>query len=228
MYRTVTFSRCVALWLLTLTSGALAEQGVSARDDASLQALRTYLDGLSTLRAEFRQAVISRDLEHLEDTRGRVTLKKPGRFRWDYLEPFERVISADGERVWLYEADLEQVTIRRLDTGIGATPAALLTGATEVLDHFALTDTRTEGEVRWLRLAPRAPESDFASIDLGFAYDEGDDEADDEIVQIFLTDRLGQQTRIYLSDIERGARIDDAFFRFEVPDGADVIDEGDL
>lgn len=223
MHRSVTIIQCVsALLLLTAACGAQSQplQDASDSDEQSLSLLRTYLDDLSTLRAEFRQEVISRDLERLEDTRGRVALKKPGRFRWDYLEPFARVISADGERVWWYEADLEQVTIRRFDAGLGATPAALLTGTTDVLAHFTFTGTRTEDSVRWLSLAPRSPESDFSGIDLGFT--------DGELLQIFLTDRLGQQTRIYLSDVDRGTDIDDDFFRFEVPEGVDVIDEDDI
>lgn len=217
----MTYSQYVsALLLMTFACGVLAQPGASGGDDPSLRLLRTYLDEMSTLRAEFRQEVISRDLERIEDTRGRVAFKKPGRFRWDYLEPFERVISSDGERVWLYEADLEQVTIRRFDSGLGATPAALLTGATDILVHFRFVGAHSEDSIRWLSLASRAPESDFAGIDLGFT--------DGELLQIFLTDRLGQQTRITLSAIDRGADIDDAFFRFEVPAGVDVIDEDDI
>ncbi len=211
-----------ALLLITLACGAQSrpEAAASAGDEMSLQVLSTYLDELTALRAEFRQEVISRDLERLEDSRGHMALKKPGRFRWDYLEPFERVISADGERVWLYEADLEQVTIRRFDSGLGATPAALLTGATDVLEHFAFAGARTEDSIRWLSLVPRSPESDFAGVDLGFT--------DGELLRIYLTDRLGQQTRITLSAIDRHVDIDDDYFRFEIPEGVDVIDEDDI
>ncbi len=197
----------------------MAAPATSPSDDG-MQVLRAYLDGLDTLSASFRQRIIGSDLEPLEDASGRVVLKKPGRFRWDYVEPYERVITADGERVWLYEADLEQVTIRRLDAGLGETPAALLTGATEVLDHFDYRGSAADGGMRWLRLEPRSAESDFAAIELGFAAD--------ELQRIFLTDRLGQRTQIFLSDIDQDTAVPDEFFRFAVPDGVDVIDEGEL
>jgi len=203
---------------IALTAGSAVPEYPSADD--GLQVLRAYLDGLGTLSADFQQQIVSRELETVEESSGRVVLKKPGRFRWDYVEPYERVITADGERVWLYEADLEQVTIRRLDAGIGDTPAALLTGDADVLDHFEYRGSMTDGEIRWLRLEPRSAESDFAAIELGFA--------GGTLRQIFLTDRLGQLTRIYLSEIDATTDVPDTFFRFAVPDGVDVIDEDEL
>jgi len=188
--------------------------------DDGLAALRAYLDGLDTFSAAFRQQVVSRDLEPIEDARGRVVLKKPGRFRWDYAEPYERVISADGERVWLYEADLEQVTVRRLDAGLGETPAALLTGTADVLDHFHYRGSMIADDVRWLRLEPEAAESDFAAIELGFV---GDD-----LQGILLMDRLGQKTKIDFDDVDTETAVDDDLFRFEPPPGVDVIDENEL
>lgn len=206
--------------LVTLSLAVTVAPAATDEADENLQLLRAYLDDLGTLSAAFHQQVIGRDLEPVDDARGRVVLKKPGRFRWDYTEPYERVISADGERVWLYEADLEQVTIRRLDAGIGETPAALLTGTADVLDHFDYRGSVADGEIHWLRLEPRSAESDFAGIELGFAAG--------ELQRIFLTDRLGQKTQISLSDIEAGADVPDEFFHFEIPDGVDVIDEDEI
>ena len=107
---------CLLLVAGCLIGAAAASQGPESDDGLDL--LRNYLDGLDTLSADFTQAIVNRDLEPIDESGGRVVLKKPGRFRWDYREPYERVISADGERVWLYEADLEQVTIRRLEAGL--------------------------------------------------------------------------------------------------------------
>jgi len=213
--------RAFALIVLLFPVVALAATAPAAVPvDDGLEVLQAYLEHLGTLSAEFRQQIIGRDLEPIDDARGRVVLKKPGRFRWDYSDPYERVISADGERVWLYEADLEQVTIRRLDAGLGETPAALLTGAAGVLDHFDYRGSAEDGGFRWLRLEPRSAESDFAGIELGFS--------DGELQRIFLTDRLGQRTQIYLTAIDQDTDVPDEFFRFEVPDGVDVIDEGEI
>jgi len=211
---------CVCLILVAgCLTATVAGSQASVADDG-LNVLRAYLDGLGTITADFRQRIVDRDLEPIDDSSGRVILKKPGRFRWDYREPYERVISADGERVWLYEVDLEQVTIRRLDAGLGETPAALLTGAADVLDHFDYRGSEVDGEIRWLRLEPRAAESDFSGIELGFA---GDD-----LRRIFLNDRLGQRTQIFLSNVDTATAVTDEFFVFQVPEGVDVIDADDL
>ncbi|MBT8443645.1 MAG: outer-membrane lipoprotein carrier protein LolA, partial [Gammaproteobacteria bacterium] len=121
---------------------------------------------------------------------------------------------------WLYEVDLEQVTIRRLDAGLGETPAALLTGAADVLDHFEYRGSETDGDISWLRLEPRAAESDFSGVELGFA--------GSELRRIFLTDRLGQRTQIFLSNVDNVTAVADEFFVFQVPEGVDVIDADDL
>jgi outer membrane lipoprotein carrier protein len=203
---------------LFLTGFAWAEN--TPADDDGQQLLRDYLDGLGTFSADFRQRITDRNLELVEDVSGRVVLKKPGRFRWDYVDPYERVIAADGERVWLYEADLEQVTIRRLDAGLGETPAALLTGSADVLEHFEYRGSRVEAEMQWLRLEPRAATSDFAMIELGFVAR--------QLRQVSLIDRLGQQTRIDFKNVDTASAVPDAFFRFVPPAGVDVIDEDDL
>jgi len=202
------------------TVGDAAGHSASGAGDPGLTRLRTYLTDLNSLRAKFRQEVINGDLELVEEASGRVALKKPGRFRWDYQLPFERVIVADGARVWLYEADLQQVTVRRLDAGLGETPAALLTGDADVLDHFEYLGSSTDNGIEWIQLKPNSAESDFEMISLGF---DGDD-----LVEIALADRLGQRTRLYLTEIERLETLPDELFRFAIPDGVDVIREGDL
>jgi outer membrane lipoprotein carrier protein len=171
------------------------------------------------MQATFRQEVVSGD-EIAQKARGRFALKRPGRFRWDYQQPYERVVVGDGERLWLYEADLEQVTVRPLRAGLGETPASLLTGEPNVLDRFEYVSSWSGEGIAWVRLKPRAAESDFDSIAIGFA--------GDRPVQLELNDRLGQQTRVFFSDIELNRPIDDATFRFDVPGGVDVIREGEL
>lgn len=188
--------------------------------DQGLVRLRDYLDEFESLRANFRQEVINADLELVEQASGRVLLQKPGRFVWNYEQPHERVIMADGERVWLYEADLEQVTIRRFDTGLGETPASLLTGTADVLDHFEYVESSFVDGLEWIQIKPRSPESDFASIILAF---DGDN-----LTQIALLDRLDQRTRLYLSEVEKPTIVESGEFVFVVPDGADVIGDGEL
>lgn len=215
--------------LLCASSLALiACPAVLAADDAAgadsrapgLDRLRTYLDEFQSLRATFRQEVVSRDMELVEQASGKVILQKPGRFVWNYEQPYERVIMSNGEKIWLYEADLEQVTIRRFDSGIGETPASLLTGTADVLDHFEYVEASSVEGLELIQLKPRSPESDFESIILGF--DGGN------LVQIALLDRLEQRTRLYLTDIERPASVRADEFVFDIPEGVDVIGETEL
>ena len=205
--------------VVTPVSGA-SEETTNAAGEPGLVRVRAYLADLKILRANFRQEVTNSDLELVEEASGRVTLKKPGRFRWDYTLPFERVIVADGERVWLYEADLQQVTVRRLDAGLGETPAALLTGDADVLDHFEYVGSSMDDGIEWIRLKPNSIESDFEMISLGFD--------SDDLVGISLADRLGQRTRLYLTEVERLETLSDELFRFTPPEGVDVIGEDDL
>jgi len=207
------------LGLLVLAGQASGTESAQ-HDAAALDRLRSYLAGMQDLRAAFRQEVIGPDQEVIESASGTVVLSKPGRFRWDYREPYKRVIVADGKHVWFYESDLEQVTIRRMAAGLGETPAALLTGDVAALDHFRLLDTWSSDDLRWLRLAPISAEADFSTVDLGFGAG--------ELRQIEFVDRLGQRTRIVLSAIDRSPLPDDRIFQFKIPDGVDVIGADDM
>ena len=179
-----------------------------------------YLESMDELRAEFLQEIIDVDETVIERASGSVSLKKPGQFRWDYREPYERVIVADGIKVWLYEADLEQVTIRDLNADVDDTPAALLTGSPAALDQFEFVTSWMRGELEWIQLEPKAREADFASVDLGFLKD--------ELVQLEFIDRLGQRTRIVFSEIDRAPSLAADEFEFEIPEGADVIGTDDI
>lgn len=172
------------------------------------------------MRANFRQEIVNGNQDVVETARGRMVFKRPGRFRWDYEQPYQRAVVADGERLWLYEADLQQVTVRPLAAGLGETPAALLTGDRAVLNRFEFVGAWSGDQVSWVRLKPRSADSDFDSVAIGFS--------GDRPVQLEINDRLGQQTRLFLSEIELNARVADGIFTFKVPDGVDVIREGEL
>lgn len=214
---------CASLLALCFSPQAFAANDEAEADAAAqpgLERLRTYLDQFQSLRARFRQEVVDRDMELVEEASGQVVLQKPGRFIWNYEQPYERVIMSNGEKIWLYEADLEQVTVRRFETGMGETPASLLTGTSDVLDHFEYVDASSVEGLELIQLKPRSRESDFASIILGF---DGD-----VLVQIALLDRLEQRTRLYLSEIEKPASVRAEEFVFVIPDGVDVIGETEL
>lgn len=205
---------------LALCLSLLLPLSSAGESDAGLSRLQGFLDELDTLTADFTQAVVNRDDELVESATGQVVLQKPGRFRWDYRQPFERVIVADGQRVWLYEADLDQVTVRLLDEGLGETPAALLTGTVGVLERFEYLGSQAQGELLWVTLGPRSEVGDFDSVRLGFI--------GRQLARLELRDRLGQTTRLEFSRVQQGVELPANVFTFAVPDGVDVIGEDEL
>lgn len=210
--------RRAVLLLPALLLAAFAPAVPAAGPEPGLAVLEAFLDRVRTLTADFRQETVDADGQVVETARGELALQRPGRFRWDYREPFERLVLADGERLWLYEADLEQVTVRALGAGLGETPAALLTGERSALERFELVTSWRGEDLAWVRLAPRSADADFESVAIGFA--------GTTPVRFELADRLGQQTRIVFSDVKLNPALPDSRFRFEPPPGVDVIREG--
>ena len=205
-------ARWIAGWLACLLAPAAFAQGggdAVARVDA-------YLASLKTLSADFAQVVRNRDGQVVDRASGTLSLSRPDRFRWDYRQPYLQTIVADGERLWLYDSDLEQVTVRALEAGLGSTPAMLLSGSGKVGDAFTALALEREGEWTWARLRPKQEASDFDRVGLAF-------DARGELAAMELRDKLGQATVIEFGNVRRNPALDPALFRFEPPPGADVI-----
>ena len=212
--------RAIFLLCCALVCAAGNAAAPTRTDDPGLQRLRSFLTGVTSLRADFRQRVVDSRQQIVEDSNGQVLMQRPGRFRWDYQQPYARVIVADGTKLWLYEADLEQVIIRQLQVGIGDTPAALLTGKQNVLERFDVSKSWQADGLQWISLVPKAADADFSAVRLGF---DGP-----RLVNLELDDRLGQQTQLEFSHVEINPRLDDKSFSFDIPPGADVIDDSAL
>jgi outer membrane lipoprotein carrier protein len=195
--------------------GLLATGAARAADDA-VSRVASYLAGVKTLTASFVQVVRDRDGRITERATGALSISRPDRFRWDYREPYEQVIVADGHRLWLYDSDLQQVTVRGLEEGLGSTPAMLLSGAGRLADSFGSLAVEQDGDWTWCRLKPLAAASDFESVSLALG-------SKDELAAMELVDKLGQTTRIDFSRLERNRPLADELFHYEPPAGADVI-----
>jgi outer membrane lipoprotein carrier protein len=203
--------RALALVVALFPAAVLAD----AQSDAQAAARLTgALEGLSTLRAEFRQAVTDAQGHQTESAEGTVVLARPGRFRWDYRTP-PQVIVSDGTTVWLYDIDLAQVTIRSAEETLVGTPAQLLSGQADVAAEFAIADGGEEDGLSWSRLTPKSKEGDFQELRVGIA---GRD-----LRRMILIDRLGQTTRLDFEKIERNPRLEPGVFSFSPPAGVDVI-----
>jgi outer membrane lipoprotein carrier protein len=204
-----------ARWLGGLLACLVAPVALAQGGDAVARVDR-YLATLKTLSANFSQVVRNRDGQVTDRASGTLSIARPDRFRWDYQEPYLQTIVADGKRLWLYDSDLQQVTVRALEQGLGSTPAMLLSGAGKVGDAFAAAGVETKGDWTWCRLTPQQDGSDFEQVSLAFT-------RGGELAAMELRDKLGQATVIEFGAVKRNLPLDDKLFRFEPPPGADVI-----
>ncbi|MGE5791446.1 MAG: outer membrane lipoprotein chaperone LolA [Bacteroidota bacterium] len=177
--------------------------------------LNQFMASTITATGEFEQRVLSRDRRLVQQSRGTLAFARPGKFRWTYAKPYPQVIVGDGARVWVYDEDLNQVTVRKIGQAIGATPAALLAGSNEALKAFELKDEGAREGLEWVEAVPRDKESGFERIRLGFGFS--------GIERMELVDAFGQTTELRFSALQRNPRIDPALFSFSPPKGADVV-----
>jgi outer membrane lipoprotein carrier protein len=199
------------LFLLLL----LFPPGTSAA--ASVEALREMLEQTTTARSRFAQMVLDRNMKQLQQATGTMQFARPGKFRWEYDKPYEQVIVSDGSRVWLYDKDLNQVTVRKYDRALGSSPAALLAGSNEIEKSYRFVGQGSRDGLDWLEAVPRTQDTAFERIRLGFG------KAGLEAME--LRDQFGQITVIKFSTIERNVKLPPETFRFTPPQGADVISE---
>ena len=201
------------IFLAAMASPAL---GAAAQTpEAGRQRVEAFLQGLDGLQAQFNQVLTDRNGQTIEEASGTLAISRPDRFRWDYRKPYEQVIVADGTRIWIYDSDLEQVTVRKLDETLSATPAMLLSGRSNLADNFNVTQVAPEGKIDWVRMEPKRDDTDFKWVRLGF---EGA-----QLKYMQLADKLGQTTGLEFSKLERNPPLDPSRFTFSVPPGADVI-----
>jgi outer membrane lipoprotein carrier protein len=184
---------------------------------ADVETLKALLEKTSTARARFAQMVLDRNLKPLQQATGTMQFSRPGKFRWEYDKPHEQVIVSDGSRVWLYDKDLNQVTVRRYDRALGSSPAALLAGSNEIEKSYTFSALGSQEGLEWLEAVPRARDTAFEKIRFGFG------KAGLEAME--LRDQFGQVTVIKFSTIERNTTLPPEAFRFTPPQGADVISE---
>jgi outer membrane lipoprotein carrier protein len=182
---------------------------------SGIDRLNQFMGATQSATGEFEQRIYGRERKLVQESRGKVAFSRPGKFRWTYVKPYSQVIVGDGARVWVYDEDLNQVTVRKLDLALGSTPAALLAGSNEALQAFALKDEGTKDGLEWVEAVPREKESNFERIRMGFGFS--------GLERMDLVDSFGQTTELRFTGFQRNARVDPSLFRFTPPKGADVI-----
>lgn len=204
-----------ARWLrsFALAAALLAVPGIAAA--TSLERFAEFIANTLTASGDFEQKVFDRNKKVVQESRGTLSFSRPGRFRWAYLKPYPQLIVGDGTRVWIYDEDLNQVTVKKLDLALGSTPAALLAGNNEAIKAFKLTDRGTRDGLEWMEATPRDKDSSFSRISMGFGFS--------GIESMELVDGFGQTTVLRFTTFRRNPALDAALFRFSPPKGADVI-----
>lgn len=197
--------------LLLLTFSLAAHAG-------AVDQLKTFISGTRSAQAEFTQTVLDKNRHQLQASSGIMQFVRPGKFRWEYRKPYEQLIVGDGEKFWLYDADLEQVTVRKLDAALGSSPAALLSGNNEIERGFVLAEAGTRDGLNWLTAKPCGNESSFSAIRMGFG-------GKSELVAMELNDAFGNTTVLRFSAMKRNPQLAPSLFRFVPPKGADVLGE---
>jgi outer membrane lipoprotein carrier protein len=182
----------------------------------SVDLLRDFATNVKSGRAAFTQTVTSVDGAKKKDSSGRFEFVRPNRFRFAYAKPFEQQIVADGQKVWLYDVDLNQVTVRPLAQALGATPAALLAGGT--LDkEFDLKAMPAADGLEWVQATPHTKDGPIQSLRVGFK--------GAALAALEILDGFGQRSLLRFSALEQNIKLPDETFQFTPPKGADVIQQ---
>src|SRR5882672_4083666 len=154
-----------------------------------------YLAGLASWSADFTQTIDDGHGKVLRSAAGKLYLQRPGKFRWDYSEPSEQLVLADGKQIWFYDKDLAQANVRDSDSTLASTPASLLSGSGSVSAQFNVTSLPPNGGLQWYQLIPKHADTDFQVVRIGF--DKGD------LRSMFLADKLNQITQLTFSNSKR-------------------------
>ncbi|MEE9596020.1 MAG: outer membrane lipoprotein chaperone LolA [Acidiferrobacterales bacterium] len=179
--------------------------------------LQRFFSDVQSYTAKFSQVVLDESFNLLQESSGTLWIQRPDKFRWDYDIPFEQHIVGDGERIWVHDVELQQVTVRRVSGGLGATPALLLAGRGKLEENFSVNSLGSQGQLEWTQLIPKNKDGGYEEIRIGFE--------NGRIRILEMVDGFGQTTRIALRNANENVEINAGKFVFEPPPGTDVVGE---
>jgi len=205
----------VRSWLLGVALLAASMSAVAA-DGVAL--LKQFVESTHAARGTFVQSVYRANGGRGEESTGDFIFERPGKFRWNYTQPYPQVLVGDGRKLWSYDPDLAQVTVKTMGDALGGTPAAILSGSVDLDKSFTLENGGEGNGLTWATATPRASDSSFASMKLGF---DGT-----RLVGMEIRDNFGQITLLRFTAFEANPTIAPDAFVFTPPAGVDVI--GDL
>lgn len=177
--------------------------------------LQRFFKDVYSYQATFKQVVLDEGLNTLQESSGTLWIERPNKFRWDYEIPFKQHIVGDGKQIWVYDEELQQVTVRQMKGALGYTPAILLAGGGKLTDNFTVKKLKKQGKLQWMEMIPKKNDGGFEDIRLGF---EGN-----SLRLLEMVDGFGQTTRITMSNNRENYKIRNSLFKFTPPKGVDVI-----
>ena len=204
----IVLSHVLVTLLLTASQATFAD-GVASLSD--------FFNNTNAMRANFSQVVTDTQGRKIQEVQGSMQLQRPNKFRWDYSKPYEQQIISDGKQVFLYDTDLQQVTIRELSKALGSSPAALLAGGDAVEKSFTIKNATRKDDLTWVLALPKDKESGFERVLLGFS--------DDKLRKMELYDSFNHITLITFDAVERNPKLQNSTFLFTPPKGVDVVSE---
>jgi outer membrane lipoprotein carrier protein len=211
----ISFARHFLLLLCLIVNAVAGGSVVAAGKSTGEKYLDDFLNSTKTLEANFSQVLRTSKGEILQQTEGTFYLQRPGKFRWNYKSPYEQVIVSDGERIWIYDVDLEQVTVQKQAESLPATPMALLQDGSKLYQSYNVTPLDNKDGIYRLKLVSKSSDTDFAEIVVGL------DASGLRFMQ--LHDQFQQVTDIVFSDLQTNQQLAKEIFTFIPPDGVDVF-----
>lgn len=195
---------------------AAAPDSAADSERAAAAHLSAYFDGVEALNANFKQVVMDEDGSVLEEGEGELWLQRPGQFRWDYATPIPQQIVSDGETVWLYDIELDQVTRQEYAAAAAGSPMMLLSRGANVSEYFAVVEETAASGNAVFALSPLDAESVYRDVRLVFA--------DGDLAELELFDQLGQHVRLSFSQLQYLPNAPADTFRLDLPPGVDIVD----
>lgn len=188
-----------------------------AADDAAAR-LQTALKNMDNLSADFKQTLRDEDKNIVQQSFGTLALQRPGKFAWIYTVPFEQRIIADGSELWIYDVELDQVTVKPMDAALSSAPIMILMKRTDIGDQFTINEVGQRKFLYWIELVPRAKDLEYTRIYIGLE--------DGQVRAMELQDQFGQSTQIVFENLRVGVVHNPATFKFVPPEGVDVYGVG--
>ena len=185
---------------------------------AATDKLKSFIAASRSAQANFTQEVQDKNGKVLQSASGTMQFVRPGKFRWEYRTPYAQLIVGDGQKFWMYDAGLNQVTVKRLDAALGSSPAALLSGSNEIERGFTLSNIEGRGGLEWLQAIPKSNETTFEKILMAF-------NSKSQLVVMELHDAFGNHTVLRFSELLNNPPMSPQRFKFVPPKGADVLGE---